>query len=315
MFKTQENDDEIISVTPDDAFLDKTIIKKFSIKGNDIKYVGSAKIIGRLINQFAMDESNNHLRVAYTRDSSSGSEVAVFNNNMKEVGKLKGIAPTERIYSARFMGDKLYLVTFKETDPFFVIDLKNPKKPEILGYLKIPGFSDYLHPYDKDHIIGFGQSTEENQFNGVSTTGMKIAMFDVTDLKNPKQISNIEIGSSGTHSDLLYNHKALMYNQKENYFGFPVTVTQLIKIKDAFPEPKNIFQGGLVYEIDKDFNIKFKGKTTHKNESEYDIYSHKYSYMTEVKRLVYVGDYIYSISDQYISSNKASDMSFVQKIE
>lgn len=299
--------DETINITPEDAFLDKTIIKKFSINKGKVSYVGEAKINGTLINQFAMDESDGYFRVAHTRDFDSGSEVSVFDKNMKPVGNLKAIAPGEKIYSARFMGEKLYLVTFKQVDPFFVIDLKNPKSPKILGYLKIPGYSDYLHPYDENHIIGFGRDTKVRDYGATINMGMKIAMFDVTDVKNPKQISNVSIGDHGTYSELLQNHKALMYNAEKNYFGFPISISKQREGKEYW-YTDTVFEGGYVYEITKDFKIKFKGQTEHRNPGQ------KNDDRYQIDRLVYVGDYIYSISWSQISSNRASDMKEIQKI-
>ena len=246
---------DVIEVTPSDYYVEKTRIKKFSINKSDIKYVGETTIEGTLINQFAMDESNGVFRVAYTRSWSSGSEVATFDKNMNPLGKLTGIAPNERIYSVRFMGDRLYLVTFEQVDPFFVIDLKNPSAPKILGELKIPGYSDYLHPYDANHIIGFGNATEILDGGNVRNDGMKLAMFDVTDVKNPKQISSVVIGSGGTYSELMHNHKALMYNPQKSYFGFPVTIVEKKRNARNSWESEYAFQGGYVYEVYKNYQL------------------------------------------------------------
>lgn len=304
---TSSSDDQVIDITPPDAYLDRTVIKKFAINGGKITYVADARIVGTLINQFAMDESGDYFRVAYTRDESSGSEVAVFDKNMKQVGKLTGIAPTERIYSVRFMGDKLYLVTFKQVDPFFVVDMKNPRAPKILGYLKIPGYSSYLHPYDENHIIGFGFDTKNVQ-SWTQNTGIKIAMFDVSDTQNPKQISNVSIGAEGTSSELMYNHKALMYNAKESYFGFPILVTSEVKKPgSSYSDIEYVFEGGYVYSVDSNYKLVFKGNVTHKashtGQSGYD-----WDYSSAIQRMVYIGDYIYSVSPKGISSNRASDM-------
>ncbi len=296
---------DVIEVTPSDLYLDKTKIKKFSVNKSEIQYVGEATIVGSLINQFAMDESNGIFRVAYTRTWESGSEVATFDKNMKPLGKLTGIAPQERIYSVRFMGDRLYLVTFEQVDPFFVIDMKNPRAPKILGELKIPGYSDYLHPYDANHVIGFGNATDVNEYGNVRADGMKIAMFDVSDVNNPKQISNVVIGTTGTGSELMYNHKALMYNVSKNYFGFPITVTQKSKNATSPWEVDYVFQGGYVYGVDKNFKLQFKGSATHRT-GEWNWENTAY-----INRLVYVGDYIYFLSDKAISSNAAKDMSKV----
>src|SRR3990170_1762491 len=97
--------------------------------------------------------------------------------NLDVVGKLEKIAPDERIYSTRFIGDRLYMVTFKRMDPFFVIDLSNAEKPEVLGELKIPGFSDYLHPYDENHIIGFGKEAVEVAADPQAGQGEPMAFY------------------------------------------------------------------------------------------------------------------------------------------
>lgn len=307
---SQSGSDQTITVTKPDEFLPKTVIKKFSVNKGKVNYVAEGEITGHLINQFAMDESNGFFRVAYTKEESQGSEVAVFDNKMNEVGKLTGIAPGERIYSVRFMGEKLYLVTFKQIDPFFVIDMKNPKSPKILGYLKIPGYSNYLHPYDDKHIIGFGNDTAETRTGGVTNDGMKIAMFDVSDVKNPKQISNVVIGKHGTYSPLMDDHKALMYNKEKSYFGFPIMVTEQNPKAQGVFDSKPVFQGGYVYDITKDYKIQFKGKSSHMQSKEWN-----WQYEEQIQRLVYVGDYIYSVSDRGISSNRASDMKPLQMLE
>lgn len=302
--------DEVIDVTPPDAYLDKTIIKRFSVDKGKITYVNEAKIVGNLINQFAMDESNGYFRVAYTRDETTGSEVAVFDKNMNQVGKVSNIAPGERIYSVRFMGDKLYLVTFKQVDPFFVIDMKNPRSPKMLGYLKIPGYSNYLHPYDENHIIGFGNDTKETQTGAVQNAGMKIAMFDVSDFTNPKQISNVVIGSNGTYSELMNNHKALLYNKAQSYFGFPVTVTEPPKAGEESWNYQTVFQGGYFYHVNKDFQFEFMGKTTHRTSAEWS-----WDQIDQIQRLAYIGNYVYSVSNKGISSNAVKDMKQVQMLQ
>ena len=112
------------------------------------------------------------------------------------------------------MGDRAYVVTFKTVDPLFVIDLKDPEKPVILGALKIPGYSDYLHPYDENHIIGFGKDTVEIKGQAYYQ-GMKVALFDVTDVSNPVQKFSEMIGDRGTDSELLSNHKALLFSKRK----------------------------------------------------------------------------------------------------
>ena len=180
-----------------------TAIHKIAISNGAITYIARGDVPGILESQFSMDEYNNNLRVATTssvyttRGSYEYNNVFVLDSGMKTIGSLTHIAEQEKIYSTRFIGDRLYMVTFKRVDPFFVIDLSTPTSPKILGKLKIPGYSDYLHPYDATHIIGVGKETGTNDWGGVSTKGMKLALFDVSDVEHPTQIDKVEIGDSG----------------------------------------------------------------------------------------------------------------------
>jgi uncharacterized secreted protein with C-terminal beta-propeller domain len=122
---------------------------------------------------------------------------------MKIIGKLENLARTERIYSARFINDRLYLVTFRQIDPLFVIDLRDPTNPKVLGELKIPGVSQYLHPYDENHIIGVGKDAiaiDEQGREFALFAGVKVSLFDVSDVASPKEVSTVNFGNRGTES-------------------------------------------------------------------------------------------------------------------
>ncbi|CAK4820236.1 unnamed protein product, partial [Aphanomyces euteiches] len=191
-----------------------------------------------------MDEYGGYFRIATTTgeawrndEQTTKNNVYVLNEALEITGKLENLAPGERIYSTRFMGNRAYIVTFKQVDPLFVIDLTHPQAPKVLGSLKIPGFSDYLHPYDENHIIGFGKDTVEmsNGNGGIagvgSTTafyqGMKIALFDVTDVSHPIEMFKESIGDRGTDSELLHNPKALLFNKEKGLLAFPVTLMKI----------------------------------------------------------------------------------------
>ena len=182
----------------------KTIIHKISIDEDKIEYVAKGTVPGRLLNQFSMDESGDRFRVATTNEIYTQYEgtirsnaVYVLNEQLEIVGELEEIAPDESIFSTRFMGDRLYMVTFQQIDPFFVIDLSSDT-PKILGELKIPGFSNYLHPYDEEHIIGVGRDTKEMDNGRVQQLGVKIALFNVADVGNPKVVDDYVVGDSST---------------------------------------------------------------------------------------------------------------------
>lgn len=240
---------------------------------------------------------------------------------MNICGEIEGIAKGEEIYSVRFMGDRGYMVTFKTVDPLFVIDLKDPTKPEILGALKIPGYSDYLHPYDENHIIGFGKDTIEVS-GGAYYMGMKIALFDVSDVNNPVQKFSEVIGDRGTDSELLTNHKALLFSKEKNLLAFPVTVAE-IKDKDSVlnewgvPEyGEFVFQGAYVYNIDLDKGFTLKGKITHISDEEY-LKSGNYNFYSNksVERIIYINDTLYTLSKGMYKANKLSDLSEINTLE
>ena len=126
---------------------------------------------------------------------------------MKVVGKVEKLAEGEKIYSVRFMQNRAYLVTFKQIDPLFVIDLEDPTNPKVLGELKIPGFSNYLHPYDETTLIGLGKDS------GNWNAGLKLSLFDVSDVKNPKEIDNYVFENGRGDSIALNDHKAFLFSK------------------------------------------------------------------------------------------------------
>ncbi len=158
------------------------------------------------------------------------------------MGALTGLAKGETIYSARFMGDMAYLVTFEQVDPLFALDLSDPSAPVVLGELKIPGYSGYLHPYDENHLIGVGKevtlaktdwSTEPVPLN----QGVKISLFDTSDKKNPVEVYHTVIGDRGSECDVIWNHKAFLFKQEKNLLVLPMSVYTMPKRR---PNPPKI---------------------------------------------------------------------------
>ena len=285
----------------------KTVIHKIGLDEGNLKYVANSEVPGYVLNQFSMDESGNRFRIATTSESfwrvgfTSSSNVYVLDENLKQVGSLTEIAPDERIYSARFMGDKLFLVTFKQIDPFFVIDL-SADSPKILGALKIPGFSNYLQPYDKDHIIGIGRDTKVNEWGGVQTNGVKISMFDVSDFKNPKETDTIIIGDNSVDSEALYSHKSLLLNKQKDVMSIPIKG----EIKAVFGEVKTgseyiYWNGFFVYGFNNNEFVK-KGSISHYTDINYNSI-----YMPA--RSMYIEDTLYTVMDGSIKMNDLTNIS------
>ena len=183
------------------------------------------------MSQYSMDEDKNgNFRIVTQKYawSSNGNEntteLSVVSPTGKIIGKLPGLAPGENFQSARFIGDRLYLVTFQQIDPLFVIDVSSPSAPRVLGELKIPGYSTYLHPYDDNRLIGLGYDTQVNQWGGTQNAGLKIDLYNVSDVKNPKQESSLVLGDVGSSSEALSNPRAFVYYKEKNLLLLPGTL-------------------------------------------------------------------------------------------
>jgi hypothetical protein len=187
----------------------------------------------------------------------------------------------------------------------------------ILGKLKIPGYSNYLHPYDSTHLLGFGKDTVELNGNAYYL-GMKIALFDVSDIENPVEMSKVTIGDRGTDSDLLNNHKALLFNKDKNLLAFPVTLMKvdsaaMNKTADVYdtipPYGSFAFQGAYVYSIDLQKGIQLRGTITHLDKNDY-LASGSYGADTSkyIERLLYVGNSLYTFSQAQWQAHSLLDM-------
>jgi uncharacterized secreted protein with C-terminal beta-propeller domain len=288
-----------------------TIIHKIGINNGAITYLAKGEVPGYLKNQFAMDEFGGNLRVATTSDvwTNRGqyeyNNVFVLDSAMKTIGSLTHIAEQEKIYSTRFIGDRLYMVTFKRIDPFFVIDLSNPSSPKILGKLKIPGYSDYLHPYDKNHIIGIGKETTTNDWGGVSTKGLKLALFDVSDVEHPKQLDKVEIGDSGTDSAALTDHRAFLFDKNKNLLVIPARVVKQIDTSGKYiGDQQRIWYGAYVFGLTPETGFVLKGTIEHNTTGGYSWYGSPF----DVKRSLYIGDTLYTLSQKQILANSLTQI-------
>ena len=202
----------------------RSIIYKFNFD-DELTYKAVGSVFGTALNQFALSEYNNILRIATTEGFSwgnSGTKNTLYTLKEKDSllpieGTLSGLGKEgETVKSVRFMGTKAYLVTFKTTDPLYTIDLSDPKSPKKMGELKVNGYSAYLHPIGEDKLLGIGQDTDEK---GIKK-GVKIELFDISDFKNPSSLDTITLPIN-TSSELEYNHKALAYRASDNLFAFP----------------------------------------------------------------------------------------------
>jgi uncharacterized secreted protein with C-terminal beta-propeller domain len=296
----------------------KTIIHKISIDKEKIEYVAKGTVPGRLLNQFSMDQNGDRFRVAVTTEIYTQYEgtirsnaVYVLDEQLNIVGELEEIAPDESIFSARFMGDRLYLVTFQQIDPFFVIDLSSDT-PKILGELKIPGFSNYLHPYDEEHVIGVGRDTKEIENNRVKQLGIKISLFNVADVNNPKVVDDFVIGDGSTQSEALYNHKAFFFDKTREVLSIPISADieslDITTSSKMFAPEYNRWSGFYIFDLNKTDGISSKGTITHSD-------SDTRYYGMNNARTFYIDDVLYTASQGYLKMNSFDGLNEVNSIK
>ena len=217
-----------------------TCIRKVSYKDGKLTAVGQTEVDGTLNDSFSIDEYEGNLRLVVTvtpisSDNSSTprlfglteeaeqelkdtNSLYILDKNLEELSRIEGLAEDEAVYSARFMGDTGYFVTFRQMDPLFSVDLSDPKKPEILGKLKIPGFSEYLHPYGEGKLLGIGMDVDET---GTATEGVKLSMFDITDPENVTEAEKYVLENTYS-SDVFYDYKSALVDVEKNLIGFRV---------------------------------------------------------------------------------------------
>lgn len=221
------------SETVDNVSKDKTDLYRFSLKDGAINMESQGSVPGYVLNQFSMDEYNGYFRIVttenvihYFNDGATASaeqektknHLFVLDGAMNVVGSIEDLARGEQIYSARFMGDVGYFVTYRQVDPLFTVDLSTPSNPTLLSELKVPGFSNYLHPFGDGLLLGFGQDADEESG---TTQGLKLSMFDTSDLTAVTEKHSVSLGANYMWSNASYNHKAILVDTEKNLIGFP----------------------------------------------------------------------------------------------
>lgn len=192
----------------------ETVIKRISYKDGKLKAEASGKVDGYINDSFSIDEYDGYLRVVTTDDETNG--LYILDSKMKEVGSITGLAEGEQVYSARLLGDTGYFVTYEQTDPLFSVDLSDPKNPKIIGKLKIPGFSEYLHFYGENQLLGIGMDVDED---GFTTNGVKLSMFDISDSSDVKEIQKYTLENVYSAA-VMYDYKAVLIDPEKNVIGF-----------------------------------------------------------------------------------------------
>lgn len=201
-----------------------TQISQLDLETSKLLAVG--EVPGRIDNQFSVDEQDGFLRISTTTNWGAASSNNVYvldqvDTRLEVVGKVEGLAPGERIYSTRFQGDYGFVVTFRQVDPLFVLDLRDPQKPEVVGELKIPGFSEYLQVIQQGEqtlLLGIGRDADPVTGRAQA---LKVSLFDVTDVANPVEVDNYIFEGQYSSSEALWDHKAVTYLPEQQLLAIP----------------------------------------------------------------------------------------------
>lgn len=312
-------------VNRDEEGYNQTEIWKFAYLEGNIIGSASGMVKGEVRDQFAISEANGYLRVVTTyekytsynglidgvrelwgatadvavqRSEDQKNGLYILDENLNEVGRLEDLAPGEIIYSARFFADTAYFVTFRQTDPLFSVDVSDPANPVLLGELKIPGFSEYLHPYGEGRLLGIGYEADENG----RRTGIKLTMFDTSDPENVKELHTEVVSNFGEndyyYTQALYNHRAVLVDTQKNLIGFNL-------VRDYSMGSKWSEENGYVvygYDDEQGFYRKMKTEITFSNSGrviEDSESSEKEIDKSAEIRGAYIGNYLYTINRGY----------------
>ena len=271
-----------------------TTIYKVVVDGLSMHISARGDVSGVLHDQFSMDEKDGYLRVALNNGDWEHrlNSIYVLDSDLVVVGAIENLAANESIQAARFVGDTLYLVTFRQIDPLFVIDLSDPTEPKVLGELTMPGFSSYLHPVDEDHILGIGREGSR----------VKISLYDVSDPTSPQEVSKyLTEENSYAYSSAEWDYKAVLFSAEKNLLVIPVTTYNYSSVGYS------LIDGFFVFDVSVESGISLRGIVSHSQDNYY------YSYGGG--RSLYIGEYLYTITDRMMKVSTLSDLSEVASLE
>lgn len=303
----------------------RTTLYKLAAEGLSVAAVASADVPGSLLNPYAMDEWNGDLRVATTirtfalNDTSGSNGLYVFDGDMHLVGSVEGFAPGESIFAVRFVEDRAYVVTFRKIDPLFVIDLSNPARPSVSGYLEMPGFSDYLYPLDAAHLIGVGKdAVPAVEGNWSWYQGLKLALYNVTSPTSPAETANVTIGDRGSDSEALYDPHAFLYIPGRQLLVLPVDLAVIDPSQYPYGVPEwawgtVVWQGVIVYHVNATTGFQELGRIAHDNGT-VNATCGWYGAPNEIRRSLYIGDTLYTVSATEVMANSLGDLSEVASV-
>jgi|GEM_PF-3403762 len=286
-----------------------TTIHAFSLAtaSQSTNYLASGVVPGTALNGFAMDEFEGDLRMLTTSgrvpDPTVHSTLSVLRlagKKLEIIGQVQDIAKGEDLRSTRFDGTRAMAVTFKQTDPFFTFDLSNPRAPKLAGMLKLPGFSTYIHPLDRDHLLTLGYDTEE-QSSFADVRGIELKIFDITNLNDPKVLQQTTVGGPGTTSAALTDHLAFTYLASKNLLALPMTVCDGATAEATF-------QGMYLYDVSLTNGFTRRGDLAIATGGGSCVDSDWTRTRTTVSRSAILGDYLYALANDTVHIARISDL-------
>ena len=287
-----------------------TSIYRVRVNGSQLAFEAKGNVLGSVLNQYSMDEYNGYFRLATTSwNETTRNTVYVLNSNLTTIGKVKleNAEVRETIQSVRFMGDKAYVVTFEQKDPFFVLDMSNPEEPKVAGKLEIPGYSSYLHPYDENHVIGLGK--EGNN--------VKLSLFDVSDVNNPTEIAKDIVEGDWTDSEALQEPKAFLFDKEKELLVIPVSKTNygVVDTKDgeSIATQGGFWQGAYVFNVTAS-GFTLRGGITHQENTTDTQYYYGYDYNMWVHRALYINNTLYTVSNAKVLLNNLNTLALIADV-
>lgn len=282
---------------------DTSTVHKFRISdiAGQTRYLASGYVPGRALNQFAMDERDGFLRIATTNGHVPSPDVesqltvlAEDGKDLVEVGAVEHIAPSEDIRSVRFDGEKAFIVTFKKTDPLFAFDLSDPRAPKLIGELKIPGFSTYMHMMDGQHLLTIGYDADDHG-SFAFFDGVLLQIFDVSDPTTPTLLHKYIIGTRGSSSEALTNHLAFTWYPEYKLLALPMTICE--GGDDGTYGSLLTFSGLMVFDASLELGFAEHGRVPHAIGENVSCSNWWTNATSVVKRSLFLDNFVYSISD------------------
>jgi inhibitor of cysteine peptidase len=301
-----------------------TSIYRVSINEGVLAFEAKGSVPGSVLNQYSMDEYNGYFRLATTDwNDVTRNSVYVLNTNLTTVGyvELQNAEIRETIQSTRFIGDKAYIVTFQQKDPFFVLDMSDPTEPRVAGKLEIPGYSSYLHPYDDNHVIGLGK---EGQF-------VKLSLFDVSNVNAPSEIAKLiidgEYSDSTTYdnstgwpingfeysdSQALYEPKAFLFDKENGLLVIPMSTVkygELSGTDTTYWGQTGYWEGAYVFKVTTIGGFELRGGITHQGTT--NLYG---AYNKQVNRALYINNTLYTVSQAVVKLNSLTNLAPIAEV-